>query len=128
MFQNFYIQDGCTHLNYETAGVLMNMTRPKSDKLYRLMREYGKYSLEGFTILDYRRTYYRDIDWGLCPEVICGEVCVEKTFFLFSSGIIISGNDSGSSSGSGSGSSKSPHTGGADPVAHVSGAPAAQIT
>lgn len=81
MFQDFHIFSGRSSL--QNTRIYMNMRPPpKSRMLNKLLREYGLYSLEGFTPLDYIGGYYGEIEWGLCPIMVCGKTCIDESFFF----------------------------------------------
>jgi len=57
---------------------------PSDPTLYRLLRAFGKYSLEGFCALDISGYSFgwRQLSWGMCPETVCGLVSIDEKFRL----------------------------------------------
>eukprot|EP01042_Synura_sphagnicola_P006603 gene6603-8441_t len=61
----------------------------KSDPRYHsspmmpsLMRLNGIFSLENYCVKLWNYNFYLLIEWGICPESVCGEVCIEEKFLL----------------------------------------------
>jgi TPR repeat protein len=64
---------------------------PQTTFLTHLLRSYGHYSLEGLCplvpfehhdALDSLKFFYLELSWGLCPQQVCGPVCVSPQFLL----------------------------------------------
>ena len=72
----------------EERRTLASLTRPaSSDFLTHLLRSYGHFSLQGFNARypDYNgglARFYLELTWGMCPQVVCGVVCMSPQFLL----------------------------------------------
>lgn len=69
----------------ERVKAIMNQRRPpRSTTLYKLLRAFGKYSLQDYSVLEIKGYYngYRQKAWGLCPEAVCGLFSLSEEFHL----------------------------------------------
>jgi hypothetical protein len=67
---------------------MMNVRRPTvPPTLKKLMKLYGVYSLEDYSVLDWENNYYRMVEWGVCPTQVCGYICFEEKFLLGLNGV-----------------------------------------
>lgn len=63
--------------------VLSEQTRPPSlPHLQALLREHRIPSLEGLCPVEVGGDWYRQREWGLCPEAVCGPVCIDDNIYL----------------------------------------------
>ena len=72
-------------LSHEQVSMLMRQREPpRMAHLQALMRAYGKFSLEGFSPVEYRGWHnaYLQLSWGMCPEVVCGPVDLSEALRL----------------------------------------------
>ena len=63
---------------------LLMKTRPavKLPTMSMLMNDYEIFSLENYCVKDWRRNFYLMWSWGLCPDIVCGAVCLSEAFLL----------------------------------------------
>ena len=48
----------------------------------RLLKMNGIYSLEDYCPIDWMRNGYVSVRWGLCPDSLCGPICLDEAFLL----------------------------------------------
>jgi hypothetical protein len=62
---------------------LSERTRPPpSPHLQALLRQHRIPSLEGLCPVPVAGDWYRQWEWGLCPEVLCGPQCLDENIYL----------------------------------------------
>ena len=64
---------------------LLSRSRPPSalTSLVQLLPLVGAYSLEGICVMPWEDDMYLMKQWNLCPSVVCGPICLDESFFLF---------------------------------------------
>ena len=62
----------------EIREVMLLHPHSRLPYIHSLLSSQGKYSLEGLSILDWRGHGYLQLSWGLCPEAVCGELCLDE--------------------------------------------------
>ena len=70
-------------LSEDHVNQLMNVRTPVTPPtLKKLLRLHGVYSLEGYSVRNWEKDFYRTIEWGVCPISVCGPVCLPEKFLL----------------------------------------------
>jgi hypothetical protein len=70
---------------YSAAQIarLSERTRPAaSPALRRLLRAHGISSLDGICPAPVPSSFYEAVDWGLCPQEVCGDQCINENIYL----------------------------------------------
>ena len=67
---------------------LMNARKPFiPPTMKKLMNLFDIYTLEGYSELKWLNSYYRMMEWGLCPTQVCGSICLTDRFLLGLNGV-----------------------------------------
>jgi hypothetical protein len=66
----------------EIRSIISDRPPPATPTLYKVMREMDLYSLSNFSVIDVKYTYYGEIEFGLCPYYVCGDVCIDESFYV----------------------------------------------
>ena len=81
MVEHFLLHDRA--LSEEEIGELMaTFPHSRPPLLRSLLLAYGKHSLQDLCIPRWKGDYFLQHRWGLCPEVVCGEVCIDEAIFF----------------------------------------------
>lgn len=66
----------------EIIDAMKRQPHSRPPYLNSLLESHGRYSLEGLCMLDLRGHGYLQLSWGLCPEVICGQLCIDEAVVI----------------------------------------------
>lgn len=70
-------------LSAQQIRLLREQTQPPPQKtLKSLLRTYQIASLEGICPMGFAGDFYRMLSWGLCPDVVCGKICIDENVYL----------------------------------------------
>lgn len=68
-------------MNLDQVKALYNSFQPRSSPmLSKLLTSYGIYTTEGFCPRAWKGNDYLLYSWGICPESICGPLCIDEGF------------------------------------------------
>jgi hypothetical protein len=82
MFQSFFVVRNSS-LSEVAINILMEETYPAPMPTFdKLLKHYGIFSLDNFCPISWENDYFIMAQWGVCPDIVCGSICLDPRFLL----------------------------------------------
>lgn len=82
MVHNLHIVRNSALTGAQIRRLMTHSPPPRMPALQKLLQMYNIPSLQDFTPIWLTDDFYRSWEWGLCPEIVCGKVCMNDHIYL----------------------------------------------